>query len=75
MVIFLSENYVGNTDEKVSINEHRIFQQYTTKQKCMGKLSLSHRYRFEQRFVEDDFKMRFPLFFRDLIFRLQNKEE
>lgn len=69
----LSENYVGDTNDKVSVEEHRIFQQFITKQK-IGKVGLSHRYRFEQRFVEDDFKMRFRYF---LGFRipLQYKEE
>ena len=57
----LSENYVGNTEDKASVNEHRIFQQYTTKQNS-GKVKLSHRYRFEQRFVEEDFKLRFRYF-------------
>jgi len=57
----LSENYIGDSDNKNSINEHRIFQQFTTKQK-VGKIKLNHRYRFEQRFVEDDFKMRFRYF-------------
>lgn len=57
----LSENYVGNTDEKVSVNEHRIFQQFVSKQ-AVGSVKLSHRYRFEQRFVEGDFKMRFRYF-------------
>jgi len=57
----LSENYVGDSDDKVSVNEHRIFQQYTTKQN-VGSVKLSHRYRFEQRFVEDNFKMRFRYF-------------
>ncbi|MCL6293608.1 DUF2490 domain-containing protein [Jejuia spongiicola] len=57
----LSENYVGNSDNKVSVNEHRIFQQFTSKQK-VGSVKLSHRYRFEQRFVESDFKMRFRYF-------------
>ena len=57
----LSENYVGNTDDKLSVNEHRVFQQYTTKQN-IGKVKLSHRYRFEQRFVEEDFKLRFRYF-------------
>lgn len=57
----LSENYVGNTDDKTSVNEHRVFQQYTTKQN-IGKVKLSHRYRFEQRFVEEDFKLRFRYF-------------
>ena len=69
----LSENYVGETEEKVSGNEHRIFQQFTTKQK-VGKIGLSHRYRFEQRFVEDDFKMRFR-YFLGLNIPLQYSEE
>lgn len=69
----LSENYVGDTNEKVSVNEHRIFQQFTTKQK-IGKVGLSHRYRFEQRFVEDDFKMRFR-YFLGLNIPLQYKED
>jgi hypothetical protein len=57
----LSENYVGETDEKIAVNEHRIFQQFISKQ-SIGNVKLSHRYRFEQRFVEDDFKMRFRYF-------------
>jgi len=54
----LSENYIDNTQEKKSINEHRIFQQFISKQK-IGIVKINHRYRFEQRFVESDFKMRF----------------
>ena len=54
-----SENYVG--DDKVSVNEHRIYQQFITKQN-LGSVKLSHRYRFEQRFVESDFKLRFRYF-------------
>ncbi|MGB6267682.1 MAG: DUF2490 domain-containing protein [Olleya sp.] len=69
----LSENYTGVLDEKVSVNEHRIFQQFTTKQK-VGRVGLSHRYRFEQRFVEDDFKMRFRYFLAFNI-PLQNNED
>ena len=57
----LSENYIGESDDKISVNEHRIFQQYITKQN-IGKVSLSHRYRLEQRFVEEDFKLRFRYF-------------
>ncbi|WP_242203040.1 DUF2490 domain-containing protein [Aestuariivivens insulae] len=56
----LSENYI-NEDDKVSINEHRIFQQFIAKQ-AIGKVKLNHRYRFEQRFVESDFKLRFRYF-------------
>ncbi len=55
-----SENYINDTD-KVVVNEHRIFQQFITKQN-VGKLGLQHRYRFEQRFVEDDFRLRFRYF-------------
>ncbi len=69
----LSENYVGDSDEKVSVNEHRIFQQFTTKHK-VGKLKFSHRYRFEQRFVESDFKMRFR-YFLNLQIPLSAKEK
>ena len=57
----LSENYIGNTEEKVSVNEHRIFEQFTSKQ-SIGIVTLNHRYRFEQRFVKADFKMRFRYF-------------
>lgn len=57
----LSENYTGIADEKISINEHRIFQQFMSKQ-SIGSVKLNHRYRFEQRFVEKDFKMRFRYF-------------
>lgn len=56
-----SENYIGDTNDKISINEHRVFQQFTSKQ-TVGIVNLSHRYRFEQRFVEDDFKLRFRYF-------------
>jgi len=57
----LSENYISNSDNKATINEHRIFQQFTASQ-TFGKVKLSHRYRFEQRFVESNFKMRFRYF-------------
>lgn len=52
----LSQPYV-NGDKKENI-EHRIFQQYITKQK-FGRFHLQHRYRLEERFLEDDFRMRF----------------
>ena len=69
----LSENYIDNTQDKISVEEHRIFQQFTTKQN-LGNLGLSHRYRIEERFVENDFKMRFR-YFLGLKIPLQNKEE
>lgn len=57
----LSKNYLNDSDDKMSINEHRIFQQFTSKQD-IGQVTLSHRYRFEQRFIENDFKIRFRYF-------------
>ena len=56
-----SENYMGNTTDKNTVNEHRIFQQFSSEE-TLGKLKLSHRYRYEQRFVESDFKMRLRYF-------------
>ena len=53
----LSQNYIADTQNKMDVNEHRIFQQFTSKQN-VGSVSLSHRYRFEQRFVESDFKLK-----------------
>ena len=69
-----SENYIDGTDEKSVVNEHRIFQQFITKQKVKG-VSLQHRYRFEQRFVESDFKLRLRYFLGLNIPLISNKEE
>lgn len=69
----LSKNYIDETDDKTSVEEHRIFQQFTTKQ-SMGKVGLSHRYCLEERFVESDFKMRFR-YFLGLKIPLQCKED
>lgn len=52
----LSQPYV-NGEKKENI-EHRIFQQYITKQK-FGRFNLQHRYRLEERFLESDFRTRF----------------
>ena len=43
------------------MNEHRIYQQFISKQ-AIGKIKIQHRYRFEQRFIEDDFKLRYRYF-------------
>lgn len=67
----LSQNYI-NEDEKADVEEHRIYQQFISKQK-MGRVSAQHRYRFEQRFVEDDFRLRFR-YFLGLNVPLNNKE-
>ena len=57
----LSRNYVGGTDDKVSVEEHRLFQQVIARQR-VGRLALQHRYRFEERFVEGNFNFRFRYF-------------
>jgi hypothetical protein len=57
----LSQNYLSDMDDKVDVNEHRIYQQFITRQK-FSRFSLQHRYRFEQRFIEDDFRLRFRYF-------------
>lgn len=57
-----SQNYVDNTDNKVNVNEHRVFQQFITRQ-SINRFKLQHRYRLEQRWVENsDFKLRFRYF-------------
>ncbi len=56
-----SRNIVEETDEILKVNEHRIYQQFTSKQ-TIGKLKIQHRYRFEQRFIEDAFKLRYRYF-------------
>ena len=57
----LSENYTSIQDEKVAVNEHRIFQQFITRQQT-GRVHLQHRSRFEQRWIESDFRLRFRYF-------------
>jgi len=67
-----SEPYIGNSDDKTNFNEHRIYQQFITRQN-FNKLSLQHRYRFEQRFIEEDFKLRLR-YFLGLNYSLSQKE-
>jgi len=55
-----SQNYI-NLDDKEGVDEHRIFQQFITKQ-TIGKFKVQHRYRFEQRFIADNFRMRYRYF-------------
>lgn len=53
-----SEPYLEGLNEKTRIDEHRIYQQFIHKQ-ALSRFALQHRIRFEQRFIESDFKMRF----------------
>jgi hypothetical protein len=53
-----SEPYISGTNQKSEIDEHRIFQQFITRQK-FGRFYLQHRYRLEERFINDVFRTRF----------------
>jgi hypothetical protein len=52
-----SQNY-SSADIRSYLNEHRIYQQFAIRSKA-GRVNFQHRYRFEQRFFEHDFRMRF----------------
>lgn len=70
--LIYNEPYLENSDAKTNFNEHRIYQQFITRQN-FNKLSLQHRYRFEQRFIEDDFRLRLR-YFLGLNYTLIQKE-
>ncbi|RYZ00489.1 MAG: DUF2490 domain-containing protein [Chitinophagaceae bacterium] len=58
----LSEPYVAGTGEKTRTTEHRFFEQFITRQR-FGRVYLQHRYRAEQRLIEDqDLRWRFRYF-------------
>ena len=56
-----TQKYLPNSNEKVATKEHRIFQQFITRQK-FNRVYLQHRYRVEERFVPNDFQIRFRYF-------------
>ncbi len=56
-----SQRYLPNSDTKIGTNEHRIYQQLITRQN-FGRVFIQHRYRIEERFLPDDFQMRFRYF-------------
>lgn len=53
-----SQNYTPMTDRKIEFDENRIFQQFITKQ-VFGRVYLQHRFRIEERFLPNNFQMRF----------------
>lgn len=57
----LSEPYAIGTGAKSTTREHRIFQQFITRQ-AFGRIFLQHRYRLEQRFLEAGFRSRIRYF-------------
>jgi hypothetical protein len=56
-----NEPYLLDTDQKQNFNEHRVYQQFITRQR-FTRFNLIHRYRFEQRFFANDFRLRLRYF-------------
>jgi Protein of unknown function (DUF2490) len=56
-----TQKYAPNSDEKTSFNEHRLYQQFITKQN-FDRFFIQHRYRIEERFLPVDFQLRFRYF-------------
>lgn len=56
-----SERYLPSSSDKVGATEHRIFEQFITKQN-FRRINLTHRYRIEERFLPDNFQVRFRYF-------------
>ena len=56
-----SEKYLADGINKIDDTEHRIYQQFITKQN-FGVVNIQHRYRLEERFLANDFKLRFRYF-------------
>ena len=52
-----SENYFDKSDVKLSSEEHRIYQQFLTRQN-FTPFAIQHRYRIEERFIPGDFHIR-----------------
>lgn len=56
-----SEPYIPGAVDKRTVREHRLFQQFITRQR-FGRTYIQHRYRIEERFLPDDFRVRFRYF-------------
>jgi hypothetical protein len=69
---FKSKNYVPNWDIKTTTTEHRIYQQFITRHN-FARVFIQHRFRVEERFLPNDFKMRFR-YFLGLNVPLNNKK-
>jgi hypothetical protein len=66
-----TERYLANAKDKIAVDEHRIYQQFITKQN-FNRVFIQHRYRIEERFLPNDFQMRFR-YFASLNIPLNNK--
>jgi len=67
-----SEPYILGSENKTNFDEHRIYQQFITRQ-LFGRVFIQHRYRFEQRFFDDDFSLRFRYFLASNVALNQNQ--
>ncbi len=56
-----SQRYLLNSNDKAGTNEHRIYQQFITRQN-FSSVFIQHRYRIEERFLPNDFQVRFRYF-------------
>ncbi|MGB4960806.1 MAG: DUF2490 domain-containing protein, partial [Saprospiraceae bacterium] len=53
-----SRNYLSDNVTTLSNTEHRIYQQFITRQ-SFGRVHLQHRFRLEERFIADNVSVRF----------------
>jgi hypothetical protein len=58
---FIQSHTYTNTEDKNVRNEHRVYQQFLTKQN-IHNFYIQHRYRIEERFFSDDCTVRFRYF-------------
>lgn len=56
-----SQRYLPGTKDKTGSDEHRVYQQFITRQN-FGRMYIQHRYRIEERFIPNDFRVRFRYF-------------
>ncbi len=56
-----SQKYLSNSNSKTGSSEHRIYQQFVTRQN-FGRVFIQHRYRIEERFLSDELQIRFRYF-------------
>lgn len=56
-----SRNYLAGQDDKSKVIEHRLYQQFITRQH-FSRFYTQHRYRLEERFISEDLLWRFRYF-------------
>jgi len=56
-----NQPYIEGTDDRLLFNEHRIYQQFMMRDR-VGRFFIQHRFRLEERFLNDDFRLRIRYF-------------